>query len=140
MYSTVIQIYISLFSYIYGTYIFFIYIFLWKEICIYTLSTSFSLVGYYEMLSIVPCVIQKVLVSYFSYIGSCSVTKSCPTPCNPMDCSLPGFSVHGVFQSRTQQWIAISFSRGSSWLRDWTCISCISRRILYHWAIREVYV
>ena len=36
--------------------------------------------------------------------------QSCPTLCDPMDCSLPGFSVHGILQARTQEWVAISFS------------------------------
>ena len=40
--------------------------------------------------------------------------KSCPTLCNPMDCSLPGSSVHGILQARILEWVAISFSRGSS--------------------------
>ena len=42
------------------------------------------------------------------------VTQSCPTLCDPMDCSLPGSSVHGIFQAIVLEWIAISFSRGSS--------------------------
>ena len=42
------------------------------------------------------------------------VTQSCPTLCDPMDCSLPGFSVHGILQARVVEWVAISFSRGSS--------------------------
>ena len=42
------------------------------------------------------------------------VTQSCPTLCNPTDCSPPGFSVHGIFQARILEWVAISFSRGSS--------------------------
>ena len=42
------------------------------------------------------------------------VAQSCPTLCDPMDCSLPGFSVHGIFQARVLEWVAISFSRGSS--------------------------
>ena len=42
------------------------------------------------------------------------VTQSRPTLCNPMDCSLPVSSVHGIFQARTLEWVAISFSRGSS--------------------------
>ena len=46
--------------------------------------------------------------------------SSCLTLCTPMDCSLSGFSVHGVFQARILEWVAISISRGSSWLRDWT--------------------
>ena len=40
------------------------------------------------------------------------VSQSCPTLCNPMDCSLPGFSVRGIFQARILEWVAISFSRG----------------------------
>ena len=55
----------------------------------------------------------------------------------PVDCSLPGSSVHGISQARVLEWVAISFSRGSSWPRDWTCISCVGRQILYHWATRE---
>ena len=42
------------------------------------------------------------------------VAQSCPTFCDPMDCSLRGFSVHGIFQARVLEWGAISFSRGSS--------------------------
>ena len=46
------------------------------------------------------------------------VTKSCPTLCDPVDCSPPGSSVHGLLQLRILEWAAISFSRGSSPLRD----------------------
>ena len=42
-----------------------------------------------------------------------------------------------IFQARILQWVAITFSRGSSWPRNWTCTSCFGRRILYHWATRE---
>ena len=42
----------------------------------------------------------------------------------PMDCSLPGSSVHGISQARILEWVAVSYSRGSSWPRDRTCISC----------------
>ena len=49
------------------------------------------------------------------------VTQLCPSLC--MDCSLPNFSVHGIFQARVLEWVAISFSRGSSWPRDWTQVS-----------------
>ena len=47
------------------------------------------------------------------------VTQSCPTLCYPRDCSPPGSSVHGILQARILGWIALSFSRGSSWHRDW---------------------
>ena len=55
---------------------------------------------------------------------------------NPMDCSPPGLSVHGISQARILEWVTISFSRGFSRLRDWTHISCIDRQILYHWTTR----
>ena len=48
--------------------------------------------------------------------------------CDPMDCSLPGSSVHGISQAKILKWVAISFSRWSSQPRDWTCISCIVGR------------
>ena len=56
------------------------------------------------------------------------VTQSFPTLCDPMDCSPPGFSVHGIFQARVLEWVAISFSRGSSPPRDRTLVSCIAGR------------
>ena len=54
-----------------------------------------------------------------------------------MDCSPPGSSVHGIFQARILEWIAISFSRGSSWPRNWTQVSCIAGRFFTDWAMRE---
>ena len=68
------------------------------------------------------------------------VAQSCPTLCDPMDCSPPGSSVHGIFQARILEWVAISPSRGSSQTRDRTHVSCIfytGRRLLYCWATRE---
>ena len=59
------------------------------------------------------------------------------TLCDPMDCNLPGSSILGIIQARVLEWVAISFSRGSSPSRDWTHISCIGRRIFYHWGTRE---
>ena len=52
-----------------------------------------------------------------------SVSHLCPTLCDPMDCSLPGSSVHGISQARILQWVAIFFSRGSSQPRDHTWVS-----------------
>ena len=69
----------------------------------------------------------------YTYIY-CLVAKSCSTLCDPMDCSPPGSSVHGISQARILEWIVISFSRGSSQPRDQTLISCICKWILYHWA------
>ena len=47
--------------------------------------------------------------------------------CNSMDCSLPGSSAHGILQARILQWVALSFSRGSSQSRDRTQVSCVAR-------------
>ena len=63
------------------------------------------------------------------------VAQSCPTLCDPMDCSLPGSSLHGILQARVLEWVAISFSRGSSWPRDWTQVSRIPGRRFNLWAI-----
>ena len=57
-----------------------------------------------------------------------------------MDCSPPGSSVHRISQSRILEWVAISFSRGSSQIRDQTRVSWIGRRILYHWAQGGPYI
>ena len=58
--------------------------------------------------------------------------------CYPMGCSLPGSSVHGIFQAIVLEWVAISFSRGSSQPRDWTQVSHIVGRCFTIWATREV--
>ena len=68
------------------------------------------------------------------------VSQSCLTLCDPMDCSLPGSSVHEIFQAIVLEWIAISFSKGSSQLRDWTRVSCIVDRCFTVWATREVQI
>ena len=57
--------------------------------------------------------------------------QSCLTLCNPMDCSLPVSSVHGILQARILEWVAIPFSRGSSSRRGWTHSSCTGGQILY---------
>ena len=82
-----------------------------------------------------------LLISHYLYNQFCCyylVTKSYLTLfVTPMDCSPPGLSVHGIFQARILDWVAISFSRGSSWPRDQTHISCIDRQIIYHWTTWE---
>ena len=65
------------------------------------------------------------------------VSQSCPTLCDPMDCSLPGSSIHGILQATVLEWVAISFSRGSSWPRDRTQVSHIAGRHFNLWATRE---
>ena len=56
------------------------------------------------------------------------VAQSCPTLCDPMDCSLPGSSVYVILQARILEWVAISFSSRSSQPRDETQVSCIVYR------------
>ena len=67
------------------------------------------------------------------------VIQSCLTLCDSMDYGPSGSSVRGIFQARILEWVAISSSRRSSWLRDQTCISyfCIGW-FLYPWATWEV--
>ena len=68
------------------------------------------------------------------------VARSCLTLCDPMNCSLLGSTVHGVFQARVLEWIAISFSGVSSWPRDPTlgsCVSCIAGELSTCWATGE---
>ena len=67
------------------------------------------------------------------------VTQSCPTLCDPMDYSLPRSSIHGIFQARLLEWVAISFSRGSSQPRDQTWVSRIVGRHFAVWATKEVF-
>ena len=61
----------------------------------------------------------------------CLVSQSCLILWETMDCSPLGSSVHGLLQARILEWVAISFSRGSSWPRDRTCVSCIGRWIFF---------
>ena len=69
--------------------------------------------------------------------------QSCLNLWNPMDCSPPGSSVHGIFQARILGWAAISYSKETSWPKNQTrvfCVSSIVRQILYHWATWEAQV
>ena len=73
----------------------------------------------------------------FHYRLLSEVAQSCPTLCDPMDCSLPCSSIHGIFQARVLEWVAIAFSRGSSRPRDRTPVSLIVGRRFTVWASRE---
>ena len=78
------------------------------------------------------------------------LTSSCPFVfvlirvwlfCDPLDCGLPGSSVRGIFQAKILEWVAISSSRWSSWLRDQTsfsCVFCTAGGFFTHWAMGEV--
>ena len=77
----------------------------------------------------------KCRVPYDSESES-EVAQSCPTLCDPRDCSLPGSSIHGIFQASVLEWVAISFSRGSFQPRDRTQVSRIVGRRFTLWATR----
>ena len=65
-----------------------------------------------------------------------SITQSCLTLCDPMDCSPPGSSVHGILQARILEWVAITFL-GSSGPKDQTWVFCLADRFFIVWATRE---
>ena len=75
---------------------------------------------------------HSVCVCLCVYLCVCPVVSD---SLQPMDCNSPGSSVHGTLQARILEWVTISYSRGPSWSRDESpisCISCIGRWILYH--------
>ena len=65
----------------------------------------------------------RILSKFSVSCKSVSHSILCLALCDPMDCGLPGSSIHGIFQARILEWVAIPFSRGSSWPRDRTCVS-----------------
>ena len=75
---------------------------------------------------------EKLRILFILHMYNCLpevlVTQSCPTLCNSMDYSPPGSSVHGIFHARILEWVAISFSRGSSQPKGQTWVSFIAAR------------
>ena len=70
------------------------------------------------------------------YAIESEIAQLCPTLCDPVDCSLPGSSVNGIFQARVLEWVAVSFSKGSSLPRDWTWVSALKAdayRLRHFW-------
>ena len=90
-----------------------------------------------------PCPsLQQPMSSDWLILGmknESEVAQSSPSLCDPMDCSPPCSSVHGILQARILEWVAISFSRGSSWPRDGTQVSCIVVICFNLWATREAH-
>ena len=82
--------------------------------------------------------LQLFTISVYIYVGcdACLCAQLCLILCDSMDYSPPGSSVHRILQSRILQWVVISFSRESSWPKDWNHVSCLLcwQQILYHWA------
>ena len=80
--------------------------------------------------------VNKILLQHYAMLSHTVLSDSC----KPMDCSPPGSSVHGIFQARILEWVAISFSRESSWPKDQThvsCVSCIAGRFFTLWQADE---
>ena len=69
-----------------------------------------------------PLNVNKYTTSIYVH-AACTVAQPCLTLCDPIDCNLPGSSLHGILQARILEWVAISSSRGSSWPRDRTHMS-----------------
>ena len=82
-----------------------------------------------------------IVAKYLEPLSSCpEVAQSCPTLCDPMDCSPPGSSLHGILQAIVLEWVVIYFSRGSSKPRDQTQVFCIPGGHFNLWATREAHL
>ena len=102
------------------------------------LAQDDGLLGFCDSLIVIFCLYYFSPMIYSSWLCEWCFTihwlllgevpQLCLTLCNPMDCSLPGSSIHGIFQARVLEWVAVSFSRESSRPRDWTWVSCIVGR------------
>ena len=110
---------------------------LWKWVlCLSKFPRMFSILVFQWFPSLQSA--QWWCVNVFAWVCVCA--QSCTAICSAMNYSLPGSSVHGIFQAWMLAWATISSSRGSSWLRDQTSVSCTGRRVLYHWATRAAFV
>ena len=76
------------------------------------------------------------MIQLWTWLKVSEVAQSCLTLWDPIDCSLPGSSIHGIFQARVLEWVAISFSGGSSWPRNRTWVSRTVGRYFNVWATR----
>ena len=88
-----------------------------------------------EIHSILPPPQPETWIPEQEHFLLCVCAHLCLTLCNPMDCSPPGSSVRGFLHAGIVKWVAVPFSRGSSWPGDWThvsCVSCIGRWVLFY--------
>ena len=130
---------IQLYQFITDCHIFFLFL-LWYNILtkftILTISISFRNITFYIQLknlyglSTIPFPSSLEKWSEVKWLSHVQL-------CNPMDCSPPGSSAHGIFQARILEWVATSFSRVSSRPRDWTQVSCITGRLFTIWSTRN---
>ena len=77
-------------------------------------------------------IVTKSKLTLFAVCVHAKALQSCPTLCNPVDCSLPGSFVHRILRARILEYVAMPSSQGSSWPRARTRVSCIGRWVLYH--------
>ena len=87
-----------------------------------------------HVLHVATTLLTYLLVVTVSVCRTVLVAQSCLTLCDPTNCSLPGFSVHGILQAKILEWIAIPFSRGTSQPRDRTLVSCLAGKFITIWA------
>ena len=105
-------------------------------------ETFYFPLWYHRILNMSPVPHSETLLFIYSMYMLSLAAQLCLTLCDPLDCSPPGSSVHGISQAEVLEWVAISFSRGSSWCRVWTsisCVSCIEGRFLTNWALKEAW-
>ena len=120
-------------------------IFLLFVVCLFTFS-NWNTVGFamlykfllYSKVTVIIYIHMYVCVCVCVCVCACAKSlQLCLTLSDSVDCSPPGFFVHGISQARILEWVAIPFSRGSSWPRDRTQVSCIAGRFFTIWATRE---
>ena len=107
-----------------------------KKLCtkaevLYLFVLLIYLYFYWSKVGLQCCVRLWYTANWFSVyicVCVCMCVQSCLTLCDPVDCYLPGSSVHGISQKRTLEWIAVSYSRGLSRPRDQSHISCLASR------------
>jgi len=90
-----------------------------------------------HVLHVATTLLTYLLLVTVSVCRTVLVAQSCLTLCDPTNCSLPGFSVHGILQAKILEWIAIPFSRGTSQPRDRTLVSCLAGRFFTIWATKR---
>ena len=106
---------------------------MWKQCALETIAPKQNIRVVYFLQECAYCSSKVIAIKW--KVKSLSCVRSFATP---MNCSLPGFSIHGIFQARVLEWLATSFSRGSSRPRDWTQASHIVGRHFTIWSTREV--